>query len=415
MYGEVIKQSECRLCKHKRFTRVLSLEPTPIADAFTKNTKNPQYLYPLNLYKCGSCDFSQILDVIDPEILYKDYIYVTTSSMGLNQHFEKYADEVISTLKLAPGSKILDIGSNDGSLLKSFKKREMNVFGVEPATEIAKEANRQGIKTFCEFFNNDIAQKIEKETTKVDCLTINNLYANIHELEDVTKGIKHMLNDNGVFVFESFYLLDFIQNTVFDFMYHEHINYFSVKPLIPFFKRLGLELFHVESVPTKGGSIRCFVQQANGPKAISPSIEAFLKKEEAAHLYGKDNKIFTDYQHHIGQIGIELKSLLSNYKSKGKSIACYGASCTTTTLLYHFGLVDMIDYMLDDNEAKINTFSPRAHIPVHSGDDIQKYNPDIVLIAAWRFSTNIISKHKDYFAKKTIVVPLPTIKVINPT
>ena len=248
-------RDKCRLCSSKDQNLVLPLKPTALCDAFitSKKLKISQTIFPLDLYQCNKCGHVQISCIIDPETIYEDYIYVSSSSLDLSTHFKKYADTVIKKIKLDENSLIIDIGSNDGIFLKNFINYGMRVLGIEPAGDIVQEAQKNGVETIQGYFTSDFAREIIKDYGYGGLVTVNNLFANIDLLEDFVIGIKKILKNDGVLIIEASYLLDMIQNMVFDYIYHEHLSYFSIKPLKKFFL---LTLLQKASIKRGDGFIR---------------------------------------------------------------------------------------------------------------------------------------------------------------
>lgn len=413
MTGQITRRDDCRLCGGKDLHLGLHLTPAPIVDAYVPAERlgEMQETYPLDVYVCSGCGHSQLLDVVDPQVLYRDYIYVTASSPGLAEHFHKYADAVMGRVNPLEGALVVDIGSNDGTLLKFFQGRGAQVLGIDPAVDIARQATRSGVETIPDFFTAALSRQIRKERGAAAIVTVNNLYANVDDLADFTDGIRHLLSLDGVLVFESFYLADLIQNMVFDFIYHEHLSCFSVKPLSSFFGRHGMELIDVERVATKGGSLRYTVQLAGGSRCVSQSVSSMISLEENLGI-GTPQPLKA-FAAKIDQRKSELVTLLRDFQGKGKTMAGYGASASTTPLLYHFGIGDELSFIVDDNPAKQNLYSPGYHIPVLPSHAIYARKPDIVLILAWRFSEPIIDKHRAYLDQGGhFIVPLPEIQVI---
>jgi len=406
------RRSTCRGCDENDLELVFSLKPSPIGDAYVtaENINISQPSYPIDLYMCKHCGLAQLIDVIDPSILYGEYIYVTASSIGLSDHFKSYANSVIDRCSLKPGSLVVDLGSNDGTLLRSFQQDGMNVLGVEPASHIAAQATLSGITSIDKFFTPDLAKEIVKEYGRAELITANNVFANIDDLMSWVIGVNDLLSDDGVFVFESYYLADLLQNMVFDFIYHEHLSSFSVKPMATLFQRIGLELAAVERVPTKGGSLRYFVQRSGGPICKDSSVQKMLELEENMGLYRKET--FEIYENKINGLKEQTKSFLAKAKLEGKSIAGFGASITGTTLIYHFEIEGYIDYLVDDNYAKQGRFSPGIHLPVFPSSALCERKPDLVIILAWRFAETIINKNQAYLnSGGQFLVPAPSFKI----
>jgi len=413
MTDSVYRRDNCRLCGSRSFELVLPLAPTPLADAYVSSVHlgEAQQIYPLDLYLCKDCGFAQLLDIVIPQVIYLDYIYETVSSLGLVDHFRRYADDVTAIIKPPANALVVDIGSNDGSLLRFFKKHGMRVLGVDPAREIARRATASGIETLPEFFNHDLVRKIKKEHGSAAIVTANNLYANVDDLNTLTAAIFDLLTPDGVFIFESFYLMDWMQNMVFDFTYHEHLSYFSVKPLVSFFRRHNIELIDVKRVPTKGGSIRYTIQRAGGPRPVSPTVAELMALETKIGLHCP--KTFKAFAVRIDNAKKKVLDLVKSLLEQGKTIAGYGASPTTTTLIYHFELGDKLRFIADDYEAKQNLYSPGYHIPVLAPQALYERKPDYVLVLAWRYAEPIIKKHKAFLEQGgKFIVPLPDLRII---
>ena len=408
------RRKTCRDCDGYDLEKVFSLKPTPIGDAYVTSEKRHviQPSYPIDLYMCKSCGLAQLIDVIDPDILYGEYIYVTASSTGLSGHFQAYADSVIDLCGLKAGSLVVDLGSNDGTLLRSFQQRGMSVLGVEPAAHIAAKATNSGIMTIDDYFSPDLAKKMVVSHGHAKLITANNVFANIDDLMSWVVAVNELLDDDGVFVFESYYLADLVQNMVFDFIYHEHLSAFSVRPIQALFERVGLELVVVKRVATKGGSLRYFVQRSKGPLKKDGSLLEMLALEESIGLYRIGT--FMAYADKIDALKERTMTFLATVKSEGKSIAGFGASITGTTLIYHFEIGEYLDYLVDDNPAKQQRFSPGFHLPVFATSVLYEKKPDYVLILAWRYADQIIRSNETYLgAGGTFIVPVPSLKLVG--
>lgn len=412
---QVTRRTDCRLCRGRDLDLVLRLAPAPIADAYIAagQLEEVQETYPLDLFLCRGCGHAQLLHVVDPEILYGDYIYVTANSPGLLEHFRGYADEVHARIRPRTGALAVDVGSNDGILLRFFKEKGLSVLGVDPAREIAKRVTASGIETLPEFFTPALAHEIKTGHGHAAIVTANNVFANVDNLGELTDGIRDVLAPDGVFVFEVSYLGDLIQGMVFDFIYHEHLSYHSVSPLEKFLRQHGMELIEIRRVPTKGGSLRYTAQLAGGPRPVSPSVAECIATETRIGL-GRP-EVFKTFGERIEALKARLADVLRERKAGGRTIAGYGASATVTTLIYHFDLAEVLSFLIDDNPLKQNRFSPGRHIPVFPSHVLYERKPDDVLILAWRFAQPIIKKHQAYLDQGgRFIVPVPAIELIGP-
>lgn len=406
-------RNSCRLCDSTDVSLVLKLTPSPPVDAYITKSRlgEKQESFPMDLYLCQDCGHGQLLDVVSPKLLFGDYIYTTSSSPGLVDYFGKYAADVFAQLKLPANGMALDIGSNDGTLLSFFKAQGLRVLGVDPAKDIAAVATSKGIETLPEFFGGQLAKKLRADRGLMDLVTANNVFAHSDTLGDMAEGVKLLLAPEGVFVFEVSYLLDMIENMVFDFIYHEHLSHHSVKPLQIFLRRHGLHLFAVECTPSKGGTIRCFAQLAGGPRPEQPSVVQMLQREESFGLYRL--KTYEEYAARVDQAKKQLQDLLKKLTGEGKTIGGYGASATGTVLTYHFDLGNVMRFIIDDNPLRQNRYSPGHHLPIVSSKVLAEEKPDYVIILAWRFAELIINRNQDFLKQGGhFIIPLPNLRVV---
>jgi hypothetical protein len=404
----VTRKSACRLCGSRALELVLPIRPSPIGDAFVTSDRlqEKQELFPLDCYLCGDCGHLQNLDVVDPEILFRDYTYRTSVSLGLVEHFKNYARSAVSALAIPGNSLVVEIGSNDGSLLKAFQAEGMRVQGIDPARDIARAATSEGVPTIPDFFTSKIAAQIVAASGHAALFCANNVFAHIDNLSDIAKGIQALLAPDGVFVFEVSYIVDMIDNMVFDTIYHEHVSHHALLPMESFLNRRGLTLFDATRTGTKGGSIRCFAQLAGtGTRPRSPQLSALMAEEDRRGITRPD--IYRDWFSAIEQRKQAVLSWLDTARAAGKTVAAYGASTTTTTLLYHFELASRIAFIVDDNPLKQGCFSPGAHLPVLPSSELAARKPDIVVILAWIYAEPIIARNAAFIeAGGTFLVPL---------
>ncbi|MBI5625030.1 MAG: class I SAM-dependent methyltransferase [Elusimicrobia bacterium] len=408
------RRTDCRLCGSADLVEVLKLTPTPPANAFVKaaDLGKPQQTFPLDFFLCRACGHLQMLDVVDPALLFEDYVYVSGTSPVFVKHFERYAETVLARTALKPGSLVVDIGSNDGTLLRFFQKAGMKVLGVDPAKAIAAQAAASGIETLPVFFTERLAGELRVQRGPAGAVTANNVFAHADDLKGMVAGVRTLLADDGVFVFEVSYLLDVYTKTLFDTMYHEHLAYHSVKPLKDFFRNNGMELIAAERVDSHGGSLRGTAQLAGGPRRPDPSVEALIAEEAMAGLQTPER--LRAFGAKIDGIKASLQRLLKDLKSSGKSVSGFGAPAKATTLMYHFGLgPDLIDFIVDDSPLKQGLYSPGLHIPVTTSQAILDKKPDYLLILAWNFAEPIMAKNKAFSERGgRFIIPLPEVKVL---
>jgi SAM-dependent methyltransferase len=403
------KPRGCLLCGSGDLALALPLARSAVGNDYLP-VRRPQEEFVLNLHLCGACGNVQIEDVVHPDLLFRQYTYSTTSSLGLVEHFRKYASEVATSAGTAPGSLIVDVGSNDGSLLKAFQELGYRVVGVDPAAEIAARATADGVPTVPDYFTPQVAARIRDEYDAAALLTANNVFAHSDQLPAMADAVRGLLAPGGLFTFEVSYLLDIVQKTLFDTVYHEHLCYHSVRSLAAFFPRHGLELIDARRIPTKGGSLRGAVQLAGGPRAVSPEVRRLIEWEELTRLHSPDT--FRAFARRIDAAKEQFTALLDRCRAAGKIVAGYGASPTVTTLLNQFDLGRRLDFLVDDNPVKQNTFSPGHHLPVYPSEAIYEREADVIAVLAWNYAGPIVARHQKFAAAGgRFVIPLPQLQV----
>lgn len=407
------RRTTCRLCGGPDLEPALSLTPTPPANAFVAPDRatSEQPAYPLDVFLCRGCAHVQLLDVVDPAVLFENYVYVSGTSPVFVRHFQEYASDVVRRHQPPAGGLVVDIGSNDGTLLGFFKDAGFNVLGIDPARKIAEAATKNGIETRADFFSPKLAQRIVSERGPASVITANNVFAHADDLAGIADGIRTLLAPGGVFVFEVSYLVDVFEKTLFDTIYHEHLAYHTVKPLVPFFRAHGLELTAAERVPSHGGSLRGFVRHGQGPGSRAPSIADLIALEEKRGLDRAEG--FQVFGRRINGLRTQLTTLLHRLKAAGKSIAGFGAPAKATTLLHHFGIgPDQLDFIADDSPWKQGLLSPGLHIPVLPSSAIYESRPDYLLLLAWNFAEPIMGKHGAFSESGgRFIVPLPDVAI----
>ncbi len=404
------KLTKCRVCNSNSLKRFLDLGEQPLANAFLKSKEDikKEESFPLKVCFCLDCHHVQLEDVVDAGLMFHDYVYVSSTSPVFIKHFEDYAQSLYNRFELN-NKLVLDIGSNDGVLLKPFKTLGARIIGVDPAKDIAKRANDSGIETINDFLSVEVAKNIVEKYGHVSVATANNAFAHIDNWEEVMDSLDILLDDKGVFVVEAPYLLDFIENKYFDTTYHEHYNYLAINPLEVFFTRRGYKIFDVKKVKSHGGSIRIFIKKKNALYNIEDSVEEFKKNEIDKKLDKLET--FENYAKDIYEIKQKIVKLLKNLKKHDKKIVGYGAAAKGNTLLNYMNIdTHFLDYIVDDSPFKQNLLTPGTHIPVLSSGNMLADQPDYVLILAWNFAEPIIKKCKEQGLNDAkFIIPLPEI------
>ncbi len=409
------RRARCALCKApaSQFHSVLSLAPTPPANEFLREADLalPQESIPLTLVLCSSCGHVQLAEIVDPERLFRHYVYVSGTSSVFVAHFSRYAASAISRFGLGTNSFVVEVGSNDGTLLKQFKHGGVrNILGVDPASDIAEDARGAGVPTLDSFFSPDLAAEIRRDHGPADLVCANNVFAHSDDLTRFADAVSILLDAQGVFIFEVSYLVDVIQKLLFDTIYHEHVSYHALTPLIRFFASIGLRLFDAERIDTHGGSIRGYVchREASHPTTDRLSDLVALEREMGV----TQPEVYSRFKSRIQERGAQLRSRLAELRKDGKSIAGFGAPAKLTTLMHEFGLDrQIIAFVVDDSVWKQGRFTPGTHIPVVPADQLYERRPDFCVVFAWNFADSIVAKHSTYTKNGGhFIVPLPEIR-----
>lgn len=406
----------CRMCKSENLYNFLDLGFMPPADEFLRKDQleYPRTYYPLEVLMCRACGLSQLSYVVSPEVLYRhDYPYEASTTRTGREHFAKFAAQCTARFGLGPSDLVIDVGSNVGVLLANFKANGTRILGVDPAANIVRIAEKNGIPTMNELFSAEIAAKIRGEQGKASLMTASNCFAHIDDLDDFARGLDTLLTPQGVFILEAPHFLELIKDLEYDTIYHEHLSYLSLKPLIPFFKKRGMEVFDVEQQHIHGGSFRVFVGR-KGKHKVTPRVAECLKAEAKYGLH--DEKTLRRFASAVKQNREALSWLLADLKHRGKSIAAVSAPAKGMTLLNYCGIGrETLDFVTEKSTLKIGRFTPGGHIPIFPDSELLKRKPDYALLLAWNFAPEIMANLKEYVKKGgRFIIPIPRPHIAEP-
>lgn len=407
------KVNTCRICTSKNLDQIIDLGETPPANSFLtkKQLKEKELFFPLKVNFCHNCGQLQLTHSVSPDLLFVDYLYTSSTSPVFINHFKYYAQDIYKKLSLNKNSFVVDVGSNDGILLKPFKEFGVKILGIDPAIKIAKEASNEGLPTLPVFFNNKESKKLKKTYGSADVICANNVFAHVTEIDEIVKGVQHLLKKDGVFVIEFPYLIHFYRKNLFDTIYHEHVSYLSIKPLITLFNRFDLEIFDVDDVSSHGGSTRVYVKKSQGKWRVKTSVKHHIDLENKLNIH----KITTWYEFSkkIDENRQKLLFMLNRLKTKNKKIAGYGAPAKGNTLLNYFKINNnILDYIVDDSPLKQGLYTPGTHIPVVHRDMLKQNTPDYLFLLAWNFAKPIMNNLTWYKNQKgKFIIPVPAPKI----
>jgi SAM-dependent methyltransferase len=403
------------MCQSKNLFKFLDLGFTPPADQFRRQDqlREQEIYYPLEVYMCDECGLAQLGYVVSPEVLYRnDYPYESSTTKTGHEHWKAFAQRAVERLRLTEKDLVVDIGSNVGVLLDAFKSRGTRIMGVDPAANIVMIAHERGIDTICDFFNHESVEKIINEKGQASVITGTNVFAHIDDLYALMKNVLLLLKNDGVFIFEAPYFVNLLKNLEYDTIYHEHLSYLSVKPLVPFFNQFDMEIFDIEQIDIHGGSFRVYISKKSA-KPVSSVVQELIRSEEEMQIFSK--KTLQKFAEDVKQNRRELVWLLHSLKHQGKRIAGVSAPAKGMTLLNYCKIYDnILDFITEKSPLKIGRFTPGTHIPVMSDSFLIKEKPDYALLLAWNFADEII-KNLDLFRKAggKFIIPIPMPRIIE--
>ena len=380
---------------------------------YKKKTKEKynQEKFPITVVICEDCTLLQIDYIVDQNKVYHlDYPYLPGITKTVDNEQKELSDYLFENLELKKNDTVLDIGSNDGSLLKHFRAKGLNTVGVEP-TNIAKLANDNGIFTFQSFFNLETVNNIISNKGKAKLITSTNVFAHMSTLGDVMDGIVKAMDDDGYFCFENHYIMEVIEKVQYDTFYHEHLRTYSLISLIKLFEMYDLTLYHAQLVTRYGGSIRAIVSKKKRDQ--TESLKKLLEIENEKLVKNKE-KTYKDFVQNINQSRDDLIKKLSEIKSKNLTVIGKSCPARAVVLLNYCNLDENnLDFIAEQpTSLKLNYYIPGTNLEIVNDDILLDKNPDYVLLLAWHLSESIIEKWKKKGLMSKFIIPLPKVRII---
>ena len=405
---------KCQMCGSRDLNSVLFLGYLPPVNHLQSLNSSPREntFFPLELVRCGNCELVQINLEINKEVLFPySYPYLSGTTKILMDNFYDLFNEVKRMKLLVKNDLVVDIGSNDGSLLKNFNENGYNVLGVEPS-KAYKEALKKGVKTLNSYFTDSVVSKIIKQNKKAKVVTAANVFAHISNPQKLVKLIKKLLDKNGIFISESHYLPSLIKTLQYDTIYHEHLRYYHVGVLKKLFEKNGLYIFKVKKIPTHGGSIRVYASKSKNVN-VQANVLKILDEEKKAGVC--DGSVLYNFKSKIIISKLELMKLLLQLKKNNHKIYGIGAPSRASTFISYTGIDDgIIDCVLEVGSShKLNKFMPGTKIPILDEKKLFTDNPSYVLLLSWHISDGLIRNLKKKGYKGKFIIPLPKPKILK--
>jgi SAM-dependent methyltransferase len=409
-----VKRTNCRHCGALLEQSVVDLGVQPPCEAIVSADRfnMAEAFFSLHAMVCSKCLLVQLETDVDASSIYTEYAYFSSFSDSWLKHCQVYSGMIVDRLKLDSASKVVELASNDGYLLQNFVERRIPAYGIDPAANVAKQANERGIRTLVAFFGSQLATELAAKGEQADLIIANNVFGHVPDLNDFVQGMKILLKESGTITIEIPHFMRLIENNQFDTIYHEHYCYHTLLADTKIFAEFGLRLFDVEELPTHGGSIRMYLCHHSDARSTSSQVQRLVQEEKSRGLDGM--AAYAAFGEKVRETKRKLLTFLIEAKRAGKTVAGYGAPGKGNTLLNYCGIrSDFIDFVVDRNPYKHGKFLPGTRIPVYSPEELLRRMPDFVLILPWNIKEEIMSQMASIRSwGGQFVVPIPETKIL---
>ncbi|MCC7011836.1 MAG: class I SAM-dependent methyltransferase [Planctomycetes bacterium] len=408
------KRTTCRACGGRDLELFLPLGKVALANSFLRSPAEfeGELRFPLDVYFCRTCSMVQLLDVIDPEVLFRNYLYVTGTSDTIAQHNVGYAQAVVDFVDARASDLVVEVASNDGSLLKRFKDHGVRTLGVEPASNIAAKANADGVATVNRFFDSKIAAELRAEHGPARAVIGNNVLAHVDDPVDFLRGFKLLLDERGLAICEVPELAEFVERLEYDTVYHEHLSYFSVTSLMRVCQEAGLRIVRIDRVKVHGGSVRMYAAPVERVREHAAEVVALSKAELAAGIASPER--LRRFAREVEAQRAGLLDLLHALKRERRTLGAYGAPAKGNTLLNYCGITtELLPFTVDKSPLKVGLFTPGSHLPVLPASALLERQPDFCVILAWNFADEIMRQQAEYARRGgRFILPIPRARIV---
>jgi len=403
----------CIVCGSADVEPFLALGQMALANKFLtrEELSGDEPRFDLTVGFCHECSHVQLTRHVSPARMFEDYLYISSASDTLKDHLWDLSDVVVQRCGLGEGDLVIDIGANDGTLLKGFRRHGVQALGVDPARNLAERYRDPEIARYTGFFNSRSAEEILEQFRPAAAITATNTFPHIPALQEFVRGVDIALAPGGSFVIEAHYLMDIFEQLAFDTVYHEHVSYWALSPMRRLFEDHGMEVTHAERLPIHHGQLRVFVQR-KGEGVVNPSVEQILDGERAAGL--DQLETWRGFARRTSGLKEDLHQTLAELRAGGSRVVGYGAPAKGNTLLGFLGLgPEDLDYIVDRSPLKQGLYTPGTYIPVVSTDRLLEDQPEYVLLLAWNFAEEVMDQQAEYRRNGgRFILPVPEVRVV---
>ncbi len=407
------RRSVCRICGGSNLSRYLDLGDQPPSNSFiAPEDIFSEQVFPLKVYLCSDCGLSQLVDIVSAKNIFDDYVYLSSTSGALRQHYQGLVDSVLADFAPDKDSLMVDIGCNDGIMLDRYPAGKYRLVGIEPSSagEIARKAGHDVVKAF---FDRELGKTLRGDHGGASIITATNVFAHVDDIRSFAGGIASLLANDGVFIIEFPYLEEMLDSLYFDTVYHEHLSYLALTPLSRLFEDVGLKAFRVERVSTgaSGPALRLFVCLTDCSRTVNESIGSMLAAEEASGI--KDIARYQQFAGQVGEVKSKILAIIAELKNSGHRIGAFGAPAKGNTLLNYLGLTHAdIVAAAENNELKINKLAPGSHIPIVGDDDFLELGISHALLLSWNYADFFLDNAEFIKRGGKFIVPLPSPRIV---
>jgi hypothetical protein len=402
----------CLLCNKSAVEQVICLPKTPLANSLPLDNVEVDF-YPLDLGICKSCGHIQLTYIVNPQVLFTDYPYLSNSGSQSVDRLDLLADDLHSKFPAKEKKVVIEIGSNDGYLLKQFKNKGWLVLGIDPSVKASSIANESGVENICDFFSPELANRISISHNNPDLIIANNVLAHTDKMNEIFSGITKLMTNSTILVVEFSYALDVYEKMLIDTIYHEHMSYHSLIPLTIFLNKFNLCIFDAIRFDAHGGSLRIYIKKIIPSIVVSPIVESLIKQEKNLKLSSAET--WAIFEKKLKKIRLDINELLSKLVDNDKRIVGFGVPAKFTTLFYALGLDQRyFYYLVDDNPLKHYRFAPGTNLQIFDSSRLQTDTPDYIFIFSWNYAESITTRiYENQLSTEGIIVPLPILSLKN--